>query len=355
MNSKIIPFVCATSYSVMEAIKKIDKNGYGLLHVLDNEGKLVGCITDGDIRRWIINGGKLKRSVTEAMNSSPVYITENDRSNAIALMRERGVRSVAVVDNTHHMIDVVFLVSKHRIHKNSLLSETVVVVMAGGKGTRLIPYTKILPKPLIPIGEIPILERILDRFASYGVKDIYLTVNYRKEMIKSYFTETAHEYDIHYVEESEPLGTAGSIRLIDRQFDKPVIITNCDILIEADYDDLLRYHCDSGNDLTVVSSLKNTVIPYGVIRAKENGIIIEIEEKPEISNFVNTGMYILNPEFIEWIPKGKSFHMTDLAEEMMRQGRRVGMYPISENSFFDMGEFAEMKRMEERINAGLLS
>jgi NDP-sugar pyrophosphorylase family protein len=151
------------------------------------------------------------------------------------------------------------------------------------------------------------------------------------------------------VEEEEPLGTAGSLALIQEKFEQPVFVTNCDILIREDYSNIYQYHKDSGNELTIVSALKNIVVPYGVLHCSENGLIQSMEEKPKISCFINTGMYILNPELIREIPRNTFFHMTELAEQLMKEKRRVGMYPISEDSFLDMGEFAEMRRMEERL------
>lgn len=169
-------------------------------------------------------------------------------------------------------------------------------------------------------------------------------------MIKSYFSESREDYAIQYVEEDMPLGTAGSLRLIEEDFDKPFIITNCDILIHADYGDIYRYHKESGNEMTIVTALKNIEVPYGVIHSKENGAVETIEEKPKLSYFVNTGMYILNPEVRKEIPKDAFFHMTDMADALLSQNRKVGMYPISEDSFLDMGEFEEMRRMEEKLN-----
>ena len=140
-----------------------------------------------------------------------------------------------------------------------------------------------------------------------------------------------------------------------KTFNNPIIITNCDILIKADYEEIIAYHKKFQNDLTIISSLKNIVIPYGVLRSEKDGIINEIEEKPQLSYFINTGMYIISPEFLEWIPENTFFHMTDLAEKMIRAGKKVRMYPISENSFLDMGEFEELKKMEKRIKDGALS
>ena len=171
-------------------------------------------------------------------------------------------------------------------------------------------------------------------------------------MIKSYFKELAPKYTITYVEEDKPLGTAGSIKLIKKKFEDSIIITNCDILIEADYEKVIKHHKESGNAMTIVSSLKNTTIPYGVLHSSENGQITSMEEKPQLSCFINTGMYVLEPQYIELIPEDTFYHMPSLAEQLIAKGLKVGMYPISESSFLDMGEFEEMKKMEARVNSG---
>ena len=152
------------------------------------------------------------------------------------------------------------------------------------------------------------------------------------------------------MEEDKPLGTAGSLRLITEPFTKPFIVTNCDILIHADYEDIYRHHKESENALTIVTAMKNMVVPYGVIHASENGMVESMEEKPRLSYFVNTGMYVLDPELIQEIPEDTFFHMTDLADLLLKKHKKVGMYPISEDSFLDMGEFEEMHRMEEKLN-----
>ena len=146
------------------------------------------------------------------------------------------------------------------------------------------------------------------------------------------------------------MGTAGSLGLIEKEFTTPLIVTNCDILIHADYIDIFQYHKDSGNELTIVTALKNIIVPYGVIHSRENGVICSMEEKPKLSYFVNTGMYILNPQLLWEVPKDTFFHMTDLAGQLIKEKRKVGMYPISEDSFLDMGEFEEMRRMEQKLN-----
>ncbi len=351
-TEELIPYFIRKSDTVVEALQKIDHNTKGLLFVVDANRKLEGVITDGDIRRWLIRTGKLQGQVHEFMNPNPKVIYRKDIRGAMEFMSSRKITALPVVTAKGIVTDIIFrdAVADEQTELENKLADVPVVIMAGGKGTRLYPYTKILPKPLIPIGDIPIMERIIDKFRDVGVKNFYATVNYRKSMIMSYFNDQLSDYKICYVEEDKPLGTAGSLKLLPDRFDKPFIVTNCDILIHADYNDIYKYHLESGNELTIVSALKNIVVPYGVIHSSENGAVFSMEEKPKLSYFVNTGMYVLNAELVDDIPQDEFFHMTHLSDKLLAEGRRVGMYPISEDSFLDMGEFEEMHRMEEKLN-----
>jgi len=346
-------YMVARQATVVEALEQIDLNAKGILFCTDDKNHLMGTVTDGDIRRWLIKTGKLNGKLQEIMNQSPKVLYRKDLQFAQEEMRRFSVTALPVVDARNRLVDIIFREENEKEegenHRQALENVTV-VIMAGGKGTRLYPYTKVLPKPLIPIGDIPIMERIIERFCDFGVKNFYATLNYRKSMIKSYFSEISRGYEIRYVEEEKPLGTAGSLHLIKEKFDKPIIVTNCDILIHADYRDIYEYHLHSGNELTIVTALKNIVVPYGVIHSKENGVIMSMSEKPKLSYFVNTGMYILNPNLLDEIPEDSFYHMTDLASHLLKKGRQVGMYPVSEDSFLDMGEFEEMHRMEKKLN-----
>lgn len=355
MNSeRLKEFLSLGNISIVDAMQKIDVNAEGILFIVDSQCRLEGIVTDGDIRRWIIKTADLQEQIQAMMNKSPKSIYKKEVQSAYEYMDKWQINILPVLDAAGRVTDIIIkdaagTVQTPKAVKN-LLHDVDVVIMAGGKGTRLYPYTKILPKPLIPIGDVPIMERIIGRFCDYGIRHFIATLNYRKTMIRSYFADLMTNYKMDYVEENKPLGTAGSLQLIDSGFDKPFIVTNCDILIDADYTDIYRHHCESGNMLTIVTALKNIVVPYGVINAKENAVVESMEEKPKMSYFVNTGMYVLNPELLQMIPKDTFYHMTDLASDLLDQGKQVGMYPISEDSFLDMGEFEEMRRMEQKIN-----
>lgn len=347
-------FLGTKELSLAEALKKINGTGKGIIFIVDEDEKLCGSLTDGDIRRWLIKTGEINVSVGEIMNKTPLsaQIGECDKGKKIISLYK--INAVPLLNDFGKIKDIVFNETDNKIiQKKNFgdLGKNSVIIMAGGKGTRLYPYTKILPKPLIPIGEISILERILNEFRKYNMYDFYLTVNYRKDMIKAYLADQNCGCSISYIEEKDPLGTAGGIRLINKSFDLPLFVTNCDILINANYYDLYDYHIKSNNDITIVSALKNVNIPYGVLESEENGIIKSIKEKPSLSFLVNTGMYIINPECINLIPENTYFHMTDLTNKVLQNGGRVGTYPIGEDDFLDMGEFAEMRRMEEKISS----
>lgn len=353
MNKEICMYVATQEATVTQILKQIDIGERGIVFVVDNNEKLVGCATDGDIRRWLIKTANLEASVSECMYNKPKYLYDSDKIDRKKYMLKYSINALPIVDVNMHIKDIVFLNEmnvQEEIQENTALQDVVTVIMAGGKGTRLYPYTKILPKPLIPIGDIPIIERIMMRFLECGAKKFYLTVNYKKNMIKSYFDENPSNYEIIYVEENKPLGTGGSLKLIKEKFDKPIFVTNCDILIQAKLEDIYKQHIALGNAITIVAALKNITIPYGVIKVKEQGQIEEMQEKPSLSHFVNTGMYVVNPELLELIPEDTFYHMPQLAEEIMSRGMKVGIYPISEDAFLDMGELEEMRRMEEKLN-----
>lgn len=342
-------FLADSSMTIMEAMQKIDSNSKGILFILSDDEKLIGTITDGDIRRAIIRTGDLHARIADIMNPDPKVVAQKDRQTAHSLLRKFQLRAIAVVDKDRRLVDVVFdLDTDLSSEKKDSLKGVPVVIMAGGKGTRLYPFTKILPKPLIPIGDVPILERIMDRFCGYGADEFYISVNYRKNMIKSYLAEKQN-YRVLFIEEEQPLGTAGSLKLLAGRIQKPFFVTNCDILIRADYGKVYEHHVRSGNMATIISALKNIELPYGVVESNGGGNVSAIREKPKMSYFINTGMYVLDPQCLEWIPEGPVFHMTDLVEKLLRESRGIGMYPVSEDSFLDMGEWEELQRMEHKL------
>lgn len=349
-ETQINKFLGNESLSMVEAMQKIDINQKGILFIVTEDNVLVGTVTDGDIRRAIIRTGDLKLQVKDIMNRNPQIVQPNEQEKVHVLFKQLKLSAVAVTDMDKKLKDIIFKEGNTKVskEKENVLKDVPVVIMAGGKGTRLYPYTKILPKPLIPMGDIPIVERIMDRFSSYGSEIFYMTVNYRKNMIKSYMAEQTR-YNITFVEEEKPLGTAGGLKVLSEKIKCPFFVTNCDILVSADYSEIYEYHIKTENAITIVSALKSIEVPYGVIQSNGNGNVYALEEKPHLSYFINTGMYILNPEYIKYIPKNTFFHMTDLLNKLLYEKNHIGMYPVSEESFLDMGEWEELQRMERKL------
>ena len=220
-----------------------------------------------------------------------------------------------------------------------------VVIMAGGKGTRLKPITNVIPKPLVPIGDKTILEVIMDQFEEIGCHKFYMSVNYKADMMQYYLSKLEHKYDIDFFMEDKPLGTIGSVSLLKGKITTPFFVSNCDSINEQDYRDVYDYHVSNNNDMTVVTMVKSFKIPYGVIKTGKDGLLVSLTEKPEQTYMVNTGVYILNPNLIDDIPKDTFFHVTQLMENVKERGGRVGCFPVSENAWHDMGEWPEYLKM----------
>ena len=332
--------------TMLEAMSLLDKVAKKALFIV-KDGKLVAALTDGDVRRWILKKGSIDAKIKNIANYNPKFVYEKDRYKAKGLLKKYSIEALPVVDDDMCVISIIFLDDKEISSKKKL--DIPIVIMAGGLGTRLYPYTKILPKPLIPIGEIPIVEHIINRFYQSGSNNFFLIVNHKRNMIKAYFNEIEKDYTINYVDEDKPLGTGGGLSLLKGKINKTFILTNCDIIIEEDYGKIYNYHNKEKNLITMVCSLKSIKIPYGVIEINENGEIESMREKPELSFFTNTGMYIVEPRVIEELKDKTEIGFPDIIEEYRMNGEKIGVYPISENSWLDMGQLDEMEKMRKRM------
>ena len=341
--------------AIIDALNQLNKTAKKILFVVDKQNKLVGSLTDGDIRRWILNGGYVKAAVEDVCYKNTYCVNMDYKiSHVKKEMKSKKIIYVPVLDDAKKIIE--FLIYDSFFTEDIMIKPVKklnvnVVIMAGGKGTRLDPFTKILPKTLIPVGEKTIIERIIEKFQNFGVNHFYLSINYKANIIKSYFEEIKPKYKISYIYENKPLGTIGALRHITewKIKNREIILTNCDIIVEADYFDILKFHKKNRNDITVVASLKNFRIPYGVCKLDKNGLLLKMEEKPEYNFLVNTGMYVINLDMIKYIPREQMFHATELIESANKDGKRVGIYPVSEDAWIDIGEWDEYKKVINRL------
>jgi len=347
MNSITKKLLISSNLSVKEAMRQMGKVGEKILFVVNSQNQLLGSLTDGDIRRWVLRDGSLMTNINRAYNKNPLFVKRPYTiENIKQLMLKRKISWIPVVNDQNEIEDVLLWrrVFSNKEYISMARIDIPVVIMAGGKGTRLDPFTKILPKPLIPIGDKSIIEIIMDRFHRFGINEFYLSMSHKSHMIKAYFEETRTPYKLHFIEEEKPLGTAGGLKFLQDRVKTSLFVSNCDIIIESDYSEILKFHKAKKYDITIVGSFRHFVIPYGICSIENGGTLTKIEEKPEYDYLVNTGMYVLKRDVLNLIPKNQFFDMTDLVTTAKERGGRVGVFPIDEKSWIDIGQWEEYHR-----------
>ncbi len=341
------------STPLVEALRRLNDTGKRIVFLVENR-KLKGTLTYGDVSRWILKGNSLDAPAKEAATMNPASIHIEDVPNAEKKFSEVSrlysgsqVIALPVLDDEDNVVDIIFQEKERKQYGQINIP---IVIMAGGKGTRLYPYTKILPKPLIPIGEIPISEHIVNRFYENGCQEFFFIVNYKKNMIKAYYNELNHPYTVHFVDENTPLGTGGGLSLMKGMINNTFVLTNCDSIIEEDYSKILKVHKDKHNLVTMICSNQKYEVPYGVIDTNEDGDLIAMREKPSLKYLTNTGTYIVEPEVIDMIEPGISIGFPDIIQKVKDADKKVGIYIVGGNSWLDMGQFDAMDEMKKRLN-----
>ena len=344
---KLDELFIAEDAAILDAMKKLDQTGQRILFVAP-DGILKAVLTDGDVRKCLLRGGHLTDTVRTAANYNPITLPCTQRGGAKQLMEEKHIDALPILNKDGSIADMIFATGLDVDTRKQ--AGIPVVMMAGGLGTRLYPYTKILPKPLIPVGEQPISEMILDRFAEYGCLDAYMIVNYKKNMIKSYFDDLEGKpYQTHFVEEDVFMGTGGGLCLMKGMLHDTFFFTNCDTLLDVDYGDVLEYHRSHHNLITMICAYKHFQVPYGVVEMGENGTILEQQEKPELNFLTNTGVYVVEPCVVEELTQGEKIGFPDVIGRYRKAGKQVGVYPIQEASWMDMGQIEEWEKMRRKL------
>jgi dTDP-glucose pyrophosphorylase/predicted transcriptional regulator len=335
--------------SIRDAVKIIDKNGFRIVHLVDEKEILKGIFTDSDFRRVVIKRIDLSDPLSTVINNNPKVIESSkaEKEYILSKIKKHHINQLPIV-NRGKIVDLFVesdLIETFDQNKNIIEEEIPVFILAGGKGKRLEPITKIIPKPLIPIGNKTIIELIMDKFTQYGLKQFYLSINYKANIIKAFFNDNPSNYDIKYVIEKKYLGTIGSLKLLDNQINTPMFISNCDVLLDVNYSSTYDFHLKNNNDLTLVGSMIHQSIPYGVCMTTDSGEILEIKEKPEIDYLVNVGCYIMNNVCIDFIPEDQYYDITDLNKVLKKEGMKIGIYPISQDSWVDIGQMKEYREI----------
>lgn len=320
----IYKFILDLTTSLEGLIRALDQGGEGFLPVVDEKNKLIGVITDGDIRRAFLNK---TTDIHQIINKTPSTAPEETtKEQALAILKKTHRRHLPIVNAENKLIRVVKLDNWEEFSRPNK-----VIIMAGGLGSRLGELTKDIPKPMLPLGNKPILENVINSFKSQGYTDFIVSLNYKAEIIKNYFKDGSHlGVNIEYVEETERRGTAGAISLIQQSFNHPFFVINGDILTTINFTELLDFHIQKKATATMCVAQKSYTIQYGVVEFDDTSNIVNLKEKPQYQFHINAGIYVLNPEAVNLIPKNEFFDMPSLFELLKQNNLKTSAYQMND-------------------------
>lgn len=352
MYTQIDPFCVVPSSPIKEVMARMNENRDGIVLVVDGERHLVGIVTDGDIRRAVLAQIALDLPVTALLESKKGTRYEKPLCAQVGqapqvyldLLQQHRLLHLPIVNQSNQ---VVGLVASDEFVMESL-SSLKTVVMAGGKGSRLLPLTEDLPKPMLPIGEKPLLEIIINQLRSAGIQRINVTTHHKGNLIQNYFGD-GHSFGvgISYVPEDRPLGTAGALSLLE-DVNKTMLVINGDVLTQVDFRAMLQFHREHKADLTVGVRAYDLEVPYGVVECQDVNVQ-SIKEKPSLRFLINAGVYLLEPKVHSLIPSDQHYNMTDLIQKLVEQKCRVVSFPIHEY-WLDIGEHRDYERAKEEAS-----
>ncbi len=338
--------VLSTKHTVRDALAVINAAALRICLVVDEERHLLGVVTDGDIRRAILSNVELTQSVTVVMNRTPITVSAHlSHVQLLETMRAYSILSLPILNESCQLIGLETWeqTTKEPSYDNPVL------IMAGGFGTRLKPLTDACPKPMLKVGDKPILETLLNQFIKAGFKNIYISTHYMPELITSYFGDgSAWGVNITYIHEIKPLGTDGALGLLPSNLPSlPLIIMNGDVLTTIDFNSLLDFHVKNGSDATMCVREYSYQIPYGVVTGDGNNIV-SMTEKPVYHFFVNAGIYVVAPHIVQSVPKGECIDMPTLLEKHMYKNKKISMFPLHEY-WLDIGRMEDFNRAQSDI------
>jgi dTDP-glucose pyrophosphorylase len=351
---KLDRYIILENESIRNSIKKLDIEQINFLAISNSKKEIIGVFTMGDFRRYVLRGLDINENISRIINKKFKFLKDKfSVAQATEIFNHDGtISDLPVLGKNKELINVVYR-SDYKLNPRkgfkSSLKDVPVVIMAGGKGKRLDPFTRVLPKSLIPIGNEPVIKIIMDKFKNFGFNKFQISINDKGQMIKSYFSDNDLPYKIKFIKEQTPLGTAGSLSKISNQRKGAIFVSNCDIVINNDYKIIYDFHVTGRYDLTLVASMRNYKIPYGVCNLDKNGKFKDIKEKPEYDFLVNTGMYIVNSTLIKIIPKNTYFDMTDLISKAKKNNFKIGVFPVSQESWYDIGQWSEYNKNVDKI------
>jgi len=330
--------------TLLDTMRVIDQQGLQFAAVVDNNQRLLGTVTDGDIRRGILRGEGLEVSISSIMNTNPTTASQGlSISKYKTIMKLGKLKQLPIVDSEHRVVNILF---SDQLDREGY--DNKVVLMLGGLGTRLRPLTEDTPKPMLKVGNKPILETIIENFKHYGYSNFIFSVNYKKEIIMNYF-QNGEKFDVNieYVEEDKKMGTAGALSLLRDRPDSPFFVMNGDLLTQINFEQLMEYHKSNESTATMCVREYEYEIPYGVIES--NGVELKaIKEKPIHRSFINAGIYVLNPEVLNYIPTNDYYDMPTLFDQLISKHEKTTVFPIHEY-WLDIGRIEDFNKANNEI------
>ena len=333
MKNNISKYLCNDNITIKDSLSLIQKSGHNTIFVVDKKKKLLGSLSDGDIRRALLINAKINSTIKNIYNTNPKYISDNkvNITDIKYIFNKEKINLLPIISNNKKITNVIsweeVFTKEKNIHKSSALKNFSVIIMAGGKGTRLRPYTNILPKPLLPINNKAIIEYIIDNFRLNGARNIQISINSMSKIIKSFVSEKNYSKEILFVEEKKPLGTCGSLSLINKKkLTNEFILSNCDVIYDIDYNSLIRHHKQSKALMTLVVSNKNFELSYGSIKIDKYGFLESIDEKPNLDFLINIGLYIMNKEILNYIKKNISMDINQLINILKKNKKNISVF-----------------------------
>ncbi len=349
-------YLIKQNQSLKFALNFLNRNPDKCLVVQNNNGKLLGTLTDGDIRRSIIKGLDFEDKISNIYNKKPFYINQDNKKKI--KISDQLLKNYSVIPIVNSKKKIIDLKSKNlsKVDKNQKnftkinLKKVPVIIMAGGEGKRLLPHTAILPKPLIHYQGKSLAEHIISRFKEYGLDTFILTIKYKSNLMKAYFSDLIKDIKVSFIYESKSLGTAGSLYKLIKKKSQNFFVINCDTIIRCDYISLLNYHIENKHDLTIVVSKKKQVFNYGSCIIKKNGTLKQIVEKPSTMHLANTGLYVINKKSIKIIKKNEKIGMDQLISKLIKKKYKIGIFPIDDDEWQDLGSWDKFLNLNKQTN-----
>ena len=331
--------------NIKKAITILNKHGSKTILVVDKNNKLLGTLSDGDIRKSIIKGFNLKDSIEKIYNDKPFFLYKEDRPHNIKkIFLKKKIDLIPIVNKQLKVLEIILFKNIFdKQEKEKKVDEEYknygVVIMAGGKGIRMQPYTKVFPKPLLPVGNETVIDIIISKFLNFKINNFYITTNYKHNIIKDHFKKYSNSINFKLIKEKKKLGTAGSLAYLKNASEDVFFISNCDVVINEDYKKIINFHHKNKNDLTIIASKKSLKIPYGVCLIDEKKKFIGFREKPKYDFLFNTGLYLVNKNILKDLIGINKLDMDNFILKLKYKKKKIGIFSINFESWQDFGDW----------------